>query len=320
MLLLEYYAWDLIEAGGLLIVPVDGNKIPHYVKLRTEDKSCDDSCGALLNPVPQRRKYLAYVAPERDADGNPVFATPIDTDAAFSQQDKVVLQRSDYLACGLRFLRRPLTLSKGECAALASAVDAYWRLGGARARVPEMYEPKMIGPAVGPTIGYFGQGECNDEVSDFRVPFQHQSNALTHTRTRHSNVLEALWNIMAEGVISLVALAPLSVVYGALHCAAWDYHFPTTAEKFLWRFTCIVLVALILFPFFWYMNLMEELKVEVNPSVKVRKAFENIGAGCLVLGLTVFRAFIVIESFISLRALPVGTFLMPEWLQMIPHL
>ncbi|KAK8068565.1 hypothetical protein PG996_007677 [Apiospora saccharicola] len=330
LLLLEYYSWDLIEAGNLLIVPVDGNNIPHYRKFLVEDKSCDDSDGALPNFVlPSQRKWLAYVAPERDADGNPTFVPPIDIPAALSQQDKIVLQRSDYLPCGLRFVARPPTLSKAECAALASAGDAYWRLGGAKSRVPEMWDPKLIGPAVGPEVDYPGAesvfendfGEC---LSDTRAPFQHQSNILNRMKTRHSKIFEALWKIVAEESISFQALVPLSVIYGGLHCVAWNYHFPSDMEKYLWRFTCISLVVLIFIPFFYYLDFMKELKDSNGggemPSAKALKAVENIGAGCLVLGLLAFRTFIVVESFISLRALPVGAFMMPGWLQMIPHL
>ncbi|KAK8050449.1 hypothetical protein PG994_012179 [Apiospora phragmitis] len=186
LLLLEYHAWDLIKTGNLLIVPVDSTEIPHYEKCWVEDKHDDNSTEALLDPVPHRRKYHAIVAPARDADNNPIFVTPVDTDAAFAQQDTIVLQCSEYLRCGLRFLDQPQTLSKAECDALASAVDAYWRLGGARSRIPEMYDEKLIGPAVGPDRGFLGTYGLYATKSDSRAPFQHQSNVLTHTKRRGS--------------------------------------------------------------------------------------------------------------------------------------
>ena len=54
----------------------------------------------------------------------------------------------------------------------------------------------------------------------------------------------------------------------------------------------------------------------------------NNAQGSLFWGIMVFifsiyitaRGFIVVESFISLRALPIGVFVTPAWLQMIPQL
>ncbi|KAI0065543.1 hypothetical protein BV25DRAFT_1851027, partial [Artomyces pyxidatus] len=35
-----------------------------------------------------------------------------------------------------------------------------------------------------------------------------------------------------------------SVVFGAVHCAAWDYAFPSRAEKHIWRITAVAIAAL----------------------------------------------------------------------------
>lgn len=265
-------------------------------------------------------RYIAYAAPARDADGNPILVTPIDTDAAFALQYIIVLQTSEYLPCGLRFVKQPQTLSKAECAALASAVDAYWRLDGAKYRVPEIYNAKLIGPTVGPDLGVLATHGLDERICETRAPFQQQANVLTHIKRRDSNIFEAIGKILMEKMISVVVLIPLSFGYGGLHCAAWNYHFPSSTEKYLWRFSCVVFVGLIGVPLFLYHAFRQKMKLDHAAPIQIQKAINNICAGCLVLGYTALRAFIVVESFISLRSLPVGAFMMLGWLQMIPHL
>ncbi|KAK0619403.1 hypothetical protein B0T14DRAFT_431559 [Immersiella caudata] len=40
----------------------------------------------------------------------------------------------------------------------------------------------------------------------------------------------------------------------------------------------------------------------------------------ILAGYILARTYLVVESFVSLRAEPVGVFWTPAWLQMIPHL
>ena len=40
----------------------------------------------------------------------------------------------------------------------------------------------------------------------------------------------------------------------------------------------------------------------------------------IFIGYGLSRGFLVIDSFISLRALPIGAYWTPSWLQMIPHI
>lgn len=45
-----------------------------------------------------------------------------------------------------------------------------------------------------------------------------------------------------------------------------------------------------------------------------------MGIGPFVLLFIGARGYIVVESFLSLRRSPIGVFLTPSWLQMLPHL
>ncbi|OLN82043.1 hypothetical protein CCHL11_08676 [Colletotrichum chlorophyti] len=111
----------------------------------------------------------------------------------------------------------------------------------------------------------------------------------------------------------------LSCVYSGIHLAAWGFQFPTHAESILWRVSgiasCVVLplYSVLLFFTFWLDSLFDDLpfsnyKIFAVFSIPVFLA--NISA----------RVFLTVESFASLRSLPVGAYSMPAWLQMLPHL
>lgn len=115
-------------------------------------------------------------------------------------------------------------------------------------------------------------------------------------------------------------------VYGAVHMAAWNDHFPSTAEKWLWRSSSA------------YIGFCGGLWVILNYGAQAYKPFNAFwekwmdGGGRLwqnvlisvpvvVCGssLILARAFIVVEAFISIRELPAGAYDTPSWTQVFPH-
>ncbi len=114
--------------------------------------------------------------------------------------------------------------------------------------------------------------------------------------------------------------------YGAVHAAAWNDHFPTVAEKWLWRSSSV------------YIGFCGGLWIVLNyvaQSYKPLNKFweswmdgggkwwQNIIIGTPVLlcgfSLVFARAFIVIEAFVSIRQLPAGAYDTPTWTQVFPH-
>lgn len=106
--------------------------------------------------------------------------------------------------------------------------------------------------------------------------------------------------------------------FGALHCAAWNFPFRTVVEQNLWRSSALVMVAA---PFATcYMDLISH-KFAVSPEYShvVREATIAHGIVWIVIHM-VSRCFVMIESLISLRALPPSSFSVIQWTSFLPHL
>lgn len=135
----------------------------------------------------------------------------------------------------------------------------------------------------------------------------------------------------------LILLIPIT--YGACHAAAWNTHFPTAIECWLWRASsiiigfgpCFVLLVII------SINQPGSWKICSRIIFFVDKGIAKIGnwtglwdsddiigctvlfSGFLVLSTSFCRLFLLIESFISLRSLPIGSFASTPWEDYWPH-
>ncbi|KAI9671812.1 MAG: hypothetical protein M1831_003340 [Alyxoria varia] len=117
-----------------------------------------------------------------------------------------------------------------------------------------------------------------------------------------------------------------NLCYGGLHAAAWNDHFPSHAEKWLWRtsplyigfcgglWICLNWLTLRCRPLneFWERWMDGE-----------KRWWSNIGIGLLVAvcggALCAARCFIVVEAFVSIRSLPSSAYETPKWSQILPH-
>lgn len=143
--------------------------------------------------------------------------------------------------------------------------------------------------------------------------------------------------------------------YGAIHLLPWYGHFPTHLERIMWRISGVIVLAtptivvffrLALRPFMrpllhangvYLLNAddsaslkrrptMQEMRGSVRSRRWVRLALQVYAYFCMGvvipvmgLGYVLARFFLIVESFASLRSLPVGTHQSVSWLGMIPH-
>ncbi|UPK92651.1 hypothetical protein LCI18_003586 [Fusarium solani-melongenae] len=130
----------------------------------------------------------------------------------------------------------------------------------------------------------------------------------------------------------LMALAAaLSGMYGGVHLTAWNWTFPTYTEDLLWKVSCFC-VAVALPGFFcasWVLvGITAILHSLVKPCFGLRKkwalrAFEDplrVYSACVAIIYVCCRIFIVVEAFVALRQVPVGVYISPSWVQMVPHI
>ena len=131
----------------------------------------------------------------------------------------------------------------------------------------------------------------------------------------------------------LALIAMLCGLNGGIHLAAWNYIFPTKIESQLWRvaglLSAIVWLALVLIQvvitLVTKLTGPHKLRYQQHGLVMVRGLFCLNLAGSIVAGLLIYfswigRIYLIVEAFISLRHMPYGVYVMPSWLELLPHL
>lgn len=144
--------------------------------------------------------------------------------------------------------------------------------------------------------------------------------------------LQELFQVTQRAPGLLVLSLAMPLVYGGIHLSVWNFEFPSGTERLLWRIASIGIGATspVLFAVGLGMKILLELVkilVEiVSGRRQSKKQWRDVGEsiypymGALaVLFYALARVYIVVESFVSLRHVPIGVYLTPSWLQMIPH-
>ena len=108
----------------------------------------------------------------------------------------------------------------------------------------------------------------------------------------------------------------VGVCFGAIHCIAWNFTFPTHTELMMWRISSIaittvpVYVPLVLF----FGNWLGDKDFE-NFALTVL-TFGGLSGGILYI---IARAVTLVLAFTSLRDLPPGAYETVHWTTFIPH-
>jgi hypothetical protein len=115
-------------------------------------------------------------------------------------------------------------------------------------------------------------------------------------------------DILFDELTSVLAFFLTAVFVGGIHCAAWNFFFPTPIERLLWRVMSILVLALPLLEI-----LMAFLDVFDNKMV--------FSTWVIVLLLyAIFRLYLIIAMFVSLRGVPGEVYHQLPWSDFIPHL
>ncbi|KAK6840220.1 hypothetical protein PG987_006086 [Apiospora arundinis] len=296
-----------------------------------------------------KEDQATWVAHTRSEQDSIMFTETMDTAAEFSQQETIAVKPMDFLPCGLRFGHQSVFVSQAECEALHSVVKAYRKLGDTGAASAEFYNPRMIGPRIGPDLGLLGASVLSgagpglskylhikdvSHTRDSRAPFQRRSNITPYQERQKPRKLVML-GFMAEREISIFILIPLSMLYGGLHLAAWNYHFPSYEEQWTWRAASLITSVAILavasighlvrhgVPMDTPVSLMGDDFSLMAAKMKaaghnrfgawlwymsrlvtspVLDLFASDGTGQILMLYACARVFIVVESFIGLRS------------------
>ncbi|KAI0059827.1 hypothetical protein BV25DRAFT_1918206 [Artomyces pyxidatus] len=118
--------------------------------------------------------------------------------------------------------------------------------------------------------------------------------------------------IFRADVIALCA----AMVFGAVHCAAWHYAFPSHAEKLIWRVSSLAIVALpavMLVPVLVLLLWRYEIPYIVDDVM-----FPVMFCICAPLYIAA-RLLLLALSFSTLRSLPPDAYRAVQWTLRIPH-
>lgn len=107
------------------------------------------------------------------------------------------------------------------------------------------------------------------------------------------------------------------IIFGGIHCIAWDFTFPTYIEQLLWRvasFGVTVMPALALLIVLCAYLVADTKTTEIPYPVFV---IYSVGTVYVVYGS--FRLVLIVIMLISLRSLPAGVYDEVCWTSLIPH-
>ena len=135
----------------------------------------------------------------------------------------------------------------------------------------------------------------------------------------HEDRAPRFWANSTENNVLIADLVVLGVgvFFGAIHCIAWGFPFPTHAELLMWRISSVAITAV---PF--YMPLMFGLAAwlaNINTDVKIIVVISFFSFFPALILYIFARVFTLVLAFTSLRDLPHGAFDTVHWTTFIPH-
>lgn len=133
-----------------------------------------------------------------------------------------------------------------------------------------------------------------------------------------------------------VAIAYMGAIFGAIHCAGWNFIFPTHAEMMIWRTSSAFVFAYpsiigLTMTMLWLAMQLSKFYQSRHVSLSFfsmiplylggwsGKLSSGLIRWCIVLYLLA-RVALLMEAFISLRNLPKSALLQVEWIRFLPHI
>jgi hypothetical protein len=128
------------------------------------------------------------------------------------------------------------------------------------------------------------------------------------------------------------------LIFGGIHCTAWNFSFVSVGEKWAWRIASIILAAVI--PACWLFSrlllfiIQDTLKLSTrkddygNPKfsriIRTKKHEITVPITLIVQGVglalyLVARMYLLVEVFLGLRSLPPGCYETVNWSLYLPH-
>lgn len=217
-----------------------------------------------------------------------------------------MLLTNEALACGLANVGVPIKLTPRSLAyweSVKEGLDSAQRITKSRPRVKPLWLEQAVLDAV-PLKPSLDKSNLQFPVTDLLL-------------MDHFPLDRSLRNRQL-----LVAMI-LPAIYGGIHIAALSFDFPSSLESHVWLYSSLyIALGLPIWQVMaWFMVIYETASSPLGRFHRVVwRWIRSILGRLFLLGYAMARAYIIIESFSSLRHVPIGVYWTPEWLEMIPHL
>lgn len=127
--------------------------------------------------------------------------------------------------------------------------------------------------------------------------------------------LSTIQMLQADLVTSII-----TILFGAIHCFAWSFYFPSETERLLWRIASVITTAS---PVIWVVL----FSFSVILGLEFNKAWEQVIVFFLALlsGIAIpiylaGRIILLVLAVIGLRSLPSAAYETVYWTTFIPHI
>ena len=291
-----------MDTIALMLLKSKCSRDPLYLKLHEINSDTPPQSGdnQESSATATDQNPSSEVSPEDIQIGSPKIIRddhpPSESLGAVSPSGGVTLSPGEFLECGIGPVYDKVTLSKKD-------VQRWTMASKTMQDDPEAYRPGTV------------------LIRDSRLLSLHSSNFQEHRL--NLNPAKDFYEDSSEDISSsgyFVALIVLSICYGGIHLSAWNVQFPSQIEQSMWRAACF--------------SIMGGLPVSLCIIGIIGLFGEVVGhrfdiaiySFCFafpILAVLVYvgaRVFVMIESFISVRHLPIGVYTTVGWSNYVPHL
>ena len=117
-----------------------------------------------------------------------------------------------------------------------------------------------------------------------------------------------------SGIVLLVIplTSIVAMLFGGIHCAAWNFPFPSHAELIIWRVCSLIIVVV---PG-TLVSMIVALALDMDTIFKINVVLSVFGIVIYVLA----RLTLLVEAFIALRHLPPGAYAVVKWTALLLHM